>query len=141
MNDSLQNMAKFLVKATGAVYSECTTQLLPTPSKSHYVFNLRDFGRVVQGMMQMNKNLIEIPEDINTDDGEGEGQSTHGGSKRDKGGPKKMVRLWAHEVLRVFSDRLISETDREICLQILKGSAGAHLLNVNGKCVFKHFEK
>ena len=60
MNDSLQNMAKFLVKATGAVYSECTTQLLPTPSKSHYVFNLRDFGRVVQGMMQMNNDAFNL---------------------------------------------------------------------------------
>uniref|UniRef100_A0AAR2JAS4 Dynein axonemal heavy chain 3 n=1 Tax=Pygocentrus nattereri TaxID=42514 RepID=A0AAR2JAS4_PYGNA len=66
-----------LVQATMAVYKDAMEKFLPTPSKSHYIFNLRDFSRVIKG------------------DGE------------------KLMRLWIHEVYRVFYDRLIDSDDRE----------------------------
>jgi dynein heavy chain len=99
------------------------------------VFNLRDFGRVVQGIMSMRKDQIEPKE---TGGGGGDGGSEemeqHGGSEsiKEVGGTKKMIRLWAHEVLRVFSDRLVGGVDREIMLDIVKRSAGAHLIGVSG---------
>lgn len=37
-----------VVKATIQVYNDIKAQLLPTPSKSHYTFNLRDIAKVVQ---------------------------------------------------------------------------------------------
>ena len=33
------------------VYNTIQTQLLPTPSKSHYTFNLRDLSKVFQGIL------------------------------------------------------------------------------------------
>ena len=85
-----------VVQATNAVYQTVMSKLLPTPSKSHYVFNLRDFSRVVRGVMLIapttnnKKSSIEGNDDV---------KST-------------FVRLWVHEILRVFYDRLVDEQDR-----------------------------
>ena len=39
-----------IVGAAVEIYSRMSTDLLPTPAKSHYVFNLRDLSKCVQGM-------------------------------------------------------------------------------------------
>ncbi|XP_076985169.1 dynein axonemal heavy chain 1 isoform X1 [Tamandua tetradactyla] len=75
-----------LVVATIMVYSTITSQLLPTPAKSHYTFNLRDLSKVFQGMLMANPAKVE-----------------------DK---VQLLRLWYHESCRVFRDRLVNEEDR-----------------------------
>jgi AAA+ lid domain len=72
-----------IVAATIDVYSAASSTLLPTPSKSHYLFNLRDVARVVSGMLML------PPERL----GSGAGAKA------------KFLRLWVHETLRVFYDR------------------------------------
>uniref|UniRef100_A0A8D1UYI8 Dynein axonemal heavy chain 1 n=1 Tax=Sus scrofa TaxID=9823 RepID=A0A8D1UYI8_PIG len=83
------NIAHFtdpLVEATIKVYSTITSQLLPTPAKSHYTFNLRDLSKVFQGMLMADPAKVE-----------------------DK---VQLLRLWYHESCRVFRDRLVNEEDR-----------------------------
>ena len=47
----IQNIASSVVSATISVYQTLKTELLPTPNKSHYLFNLRDVSKVFQGML------------------------------------------------------------------------------------------
>jgi dynein heavy chain len=81
-----QEMMKKMVEATISVFDFAKEELRPTPAKSHYLFNLRDVSRVIQGIMMIKLN--------NTSHNMG-----------------KLVRLWVHENVRVFSDRLIQQKD------------------------------
>jgi len=58
----------------------------PTPSKSHYTFNLRDISKIFQGVVSANQKLTTEP--------------------------AQLLRLWYHENTRVIGDRLINDTDR-----------------------------
>lgn len=75
-----------VIDATCQVFRESTQILLPTPAKSHYTFNLRDFARVVKGILLCNPATINSSESL--------------------------TRLWIHEVYRVFYDRLTDDQDR-----------------------------
>ena len=80
-----------MVQATLEVYKQTVSGFLPTPTKSHYVFNLRDFSRVIRGVLLVPHTRMHEND--------------------------KLIRLWVHEVYRVFYDRLIDEKDRwESCL-------------------------
>jgi dynein heavy chain len=75
-----------LVHSTTAIYNTITTELLPTPAKSHYTFNLRDLSKVFQGMLMVPVNKIK--------------------------GLSALLRVWFHECCRIFQDRLVNAEDR-----------------------------
>jgi len=45
-NEGIKNMIPTLISTVMHVYDTVKIDLLPTPSKSHYTFNLRDIWRV-----------------------------------------------------------------------------------------------
>ena len=83
-----------LVSATMSIFKWSVDNLLPTPAKTHYTFNLRDFSKVIQGV------TLSTPESFNS--------------------VQKIYRLWTHEVYRVFYDRLISDEDRNLLFGVVQ---------------------
>ena len=45
------DMVKPVVSSSVEVYRRMSEELLPTPAKSHYTFNLRDLSKVMQGLL------------------------------------------------------------------------------------------
>jgi dynein heavy chain len=63
-NEFLLNLSDKLIIASIEVYKTVCTSLLPTPSKSHYTFNLRDLSKVFQGMLMVESKKVDVKEDI-----------------------------------------------------------------------------
>ena len=85
-DEQLMEKMNVIVKGTVRIYNTIKRELLPTPSKSHYVYNMRDLSKVFQGMQTINHQLKD---------------------------EKHLLRLWTHEILRVFNDRLTNDEDKQ----------------------------
>ena len=84
---AVKGLAHTVVQATIALYSTIVISLLPTPARCHYTFNLRDVAKVFQGMLKVK------PRSVTNEDA--------------------MVKLWIHESMRSFHDRLIDNDDKQ----------------------------
>jgi len=82
----VQKLRDPIVASTVELYESIARELLPTPAKSHYTFNLRDISKVFQGLLMIKPVSCAAPE--------------------------TMARLWIHECQRCFADRLINDDDR-----------------------------
>lgn len=83
-----------IIVATMEIYEKASIGLRPTPAKSHYIFNLRDISRVIQGCALLRKESAD--------------------------NKKTFIRVWVHEIMRVFYDRLVDEDDRTWFFELLK---------------------
>lgn len=54
----VRELADSMVNAAVEVYDRIAVDLLPTPAKSHYVFNLRDLSKCVQGVLQADSGTL-----------------------------------------------------------------------------------
>ncbi|KAF2892470.1 hypothetical protein ILUMI_13689 [Ignelater luminosus] len=86
-NEEVQ-IASILITMTLNLYNSIIAELPPTPSKFHYIFNMRDLSRIVSGLCiihPMHYNAVHL-----------------------------MVRVWRNEFTRVICDRLINEDDQNL---------------------------
>jgi dynein heavy chain len=70
-----------LTAVTIDVWDKVKRSLLPTPSRSHYTFNMRDVSKVFQGMCWCTRESLPKVEDL--------------------------CKVWLHECGAVFKDRLV----------------------------------
>lgn len=55
----LKALAEPLVTASVKIYQRIASELLPTPAKSHYTFNLRDLSKVFQGLLMVKAEHLD----------------------------------------------------------------------------------
>jgi len=83
-SSSLSDQVDNLTQATITLWNQMIIGKKPTPSKFHYVFNMRDISRVFQGILFSPINVLETA-------------------------PHHIVTLWLNECERVFCDKLLAE--------------------------------
>lgn len=93
-NASVRPLAEPIVSASIDIYTRISQELLPTPDKSHYVFNLRDLSKCIQGVLQADSSNYNMPQ--------------------------QLMRLLYHESMRVFHDRLVNNEDKEYFKNLLR---------------------
>lgn len=86
-NEEVQ-IAPKLISMTLELYKIIVVELPPTPSKFHYIFNMRDLSRVTAGLCNMDPKFYSEKHQI--------------------------LRVWRNEFMRVICDRLISVEDQQL---------------------------
>jgi dynein heavy chain len=94
-----QYATKF-VQATQVLFFNMSTnaQFAPTARKFHYQFNLRDFSKIVENLLQLDA------------------------SNYNRNNTLGAARMWAHEAMRVYHDRLILPEDRTKFMEFLQNA-------------------
>ena len=82
---SVKDCTTKMVKMLLNVYTHVQERLPPTPSKFHYIFTIRDVGRVIEGC------CLATPDKFIKD--------------------SQVIRLWRNECTRLFCDRLTTAED------------------------------
>nr|CAD7441487.1 unnamed protein product [Timema bartmani] len=89
---TIVRLSSNIVAASLSLHHKVTLLFLPTAIKSHYIFNLRDFSSIFQGLLFSTNECLSAPTDL--------------------------VRLWMHETQRVYGDKLIDDKDIEAFTKI-----------------------
>ncbi|KAM3184981.1 hypothetical protein ACTXT7_007293 [Hymenolepis weldensis] len=105
MPSSLISLVPELINAAVFIHHKITSSFLPTATCFHYIFNLRDLANIFQGM------LFSEAEIFTTD--------------------LTILRLYRHEALRVYADRMITKDDIRQATNIINKGIGATFAEVD----------
>lgn len=103
-----------MVNATIDIYKSVIKTLRPVPSKLYYYFDMRDISRVISGCSLIQKESVETK--------------------------ITFIRLWVHEILRVFSDRMLDESDKEWLFQRIRDAVKSNFKD-SFEIAFDHLPK
>uniref|UniRef100_A0A8C3IZN2 DYH9 protein n=1 Tax=Chrysemys picta bellii TaxID=8478 RepID=A0A8C3IZN2_CHRPI len=81
----VQKSSQQLIHLALGLHQKVAATFLPTAIKFHYIFNLRDFSNIFQGILFSTPECLKAPQDL--------------------------VKLYLHESNRVYRDKMIDETD------------------------------
>ena len=103
-----------MVQSTIFIHNELRSNLKQIPSKPHYIFNVRDIANVFEGCMLLPKELSD--------------------------NKKLFTRLWVHETLRIFNDRLVTPEDTSFLFEKIKHCVKV-IFRENFDSAFEHLGK
>ncbi|KAJ8682461.1 hypothetical protein QAD02_018253 [Eretmocerus hayati] len=83
----ITELCRNIVQASLQLHNRCAQVFLPTATKFHYIFNLRDLSNCFQGLLFSGNECLQVPTDF--------------------------LRLWMHETQRVYGDKLTDDKDIE----------------------------
>ncbi|XP_028982603.1 dynein heavy chain 7, axonemal-like [Diachasma alloeum] len=107
-----------MVHATMQIFNSISTnkELRPVPlTDFKYQFNLRDIGKVINGCSLIHRESAETK--------------------------VTLIRLWVHESLRVFGDRMISRDHQNWLISTIKEAINIHFSKESFDSIFDHLPK
>uniref|UniRef100_A0A672VBK3 Dynein axonemal heavy chain 17 n=1 Tax=Strigops habroptila TaxID=2489341 RepID=A0A672VBK3_STRHB len=118
--EAVQKSAQQLVALALRLHQKVAATFLPTAIKFHYVFNLRDFSNIFQGLLFSTPACLKQPQDL--------------------------VKLYLHESTRVYRDKMVEEKDYgtfdKIQLEMVKKFYDSHVVKQTKRMnVYCHFAK
>ncbi|RLU17527.1 hypothetical protein DMN91_009762 [Ooceraea biroi] len=90
---AVQRFTGPLIDAALYLHNKIAATFLPTVIKFHYVFNLRDLSNIFQGMLFALGDALPLPSHV--------------------------IKLYAHEATRVYSDKLVTFEDQRVFDRLL----------------------
>ena len=91
LSEDVRGISSAITDVTLEVYSHIIEKLPATPSRFHYIFNLRDLSRVFEGLLRTTPDKFARA--------------------------ATFVRAWRNEIMRIFHDRLIDSKDKLVVVE------------------------
>uniref|UniRef100_A0A669PYI5 Dynein axonemal heavy chain 9 n=1 Tax=Phasianus colchicus TaxID=9054 RepID=A0A669PYI5_PHACC len=118
-SEAVQKSAQQLISLALGLHQRVAAAFLPTAIKFHYIFNLRDFSNIFQGLLFSSPECLKQPQDL--------------------------VKLYLHESNRVYRDKMVEEKDYgtfdKIQLEMVKKFYDVSAQVLNQMNVYCHFAK